>query len=192
MKMQTAFERQIEQKVRLGERREGGENGGRAEDIEKELQRKTRAGLLALVVIPRSPTLCLPPRKLGFSSTFHRDSTLCISTSRVSSNSICSNLEAFARHSIVARAESENSGGGEVANESDNVEGEVTEILNKRAVEASEKERPIPDIRTGDIVEIKLEVPENRRRLSIYKGIVMSRQNAGITLQLEFGGLSLA
>lgn len=24
------------------------------------------------------------------------------------------------------------------------------------------------------------EVPENRRRLSIYKGIVMSRQNAGI------------
>ncbi|XP_058009485.1 50S ribosomal protein L19-2, chloroplastic [Hevea brasiliensis] len=173
----------------------------------------------ALVVIPRSPTLCLPPRKLGFSSTFHRDSTLCISTSRVSSNSICSNLEAFARHSIVARAESENSGGGEVANESDNVEGEVTEveeqeekegevvlesdevkaevkvkeprkpiiklgdimgILNKRAVEASEKERPIPDIRTGDIVEIKLEVPENRRRLSIYKGIVMSRQNAGI------------
>ena len=29
-------------------------------------------------------------------------------------------------------------------------------ILNKRAVEASEKERPIPDIRTGDIVEIKL------------------------------------
>ncbi|KAL9666864.1 hypothetical protein QQ045_001208 [Rhodiola kirilowii] len=40
--------------------------------------------------------------------------------------------------------------------------------------------RPIPDLRTGDIVEIKLEVPENRRRLSIYKGIVISRQNAGI------------
>jgi large subunit ribosomal protein L19 len=84
-------------------------------------------------------------------------------------------------------------------------------ILNKRAVEASEKERPVPDIRTGDIVEIKLvsvfliilflflfdcllneflliflnfirfqEVPENRRRLSVYKGIVISRQNAGI------------
>jgi hypothetical protein len=29
-------------------------------------------------------------------------------------------------------------------------------ILNKRAVEASEKERPVPDIRTGDVVEIKL------------------------------------
>ncbi|ESR53431.1 50S ribosomal protein L19-1 [Citrus sinensis] len=58
--------------------------------------------------------------------------------------------------------------------------GDIMGILNKRAIEASESERPIPDIRTGDVVEIKLEVPENRRRLSIYKGIVMSRQNAGI------------
>ncbi|KAG6383681.1 hypothetical protein SASPL_156556 [Salvia splendens] len=53
-------------------------------------------------------------------------------------------------------------------------------ILNKKAIEASDSERPIPDLRTGDIVEIKLEVPENRRRLSIYKGIVISKQNAGI------------
>ncbi|XP_047338696.1 50S ribosomal protein L19, chloroplastic-like [Impatiens glandulifera] len=58
--------------------------------------------------------------------------------------------------------------------------GDIMGILNKKAVEASESARPIPDIRTGDVVEIKLEVPENRRRLSIYKGIVMSRQNAGI------------
>ncbi|CAD5164276.1 unnamed protein product [Musa acuminata subsp. malaccensis] len=58
--------------------------------------------------------------------------------------------------------------------------GDVMGILNKRAIEASEKERPVPDIRTGDIVEIKLEVPENRRRASIYKGIVISKQNAGI------------
>lgn len=58
--------------------------------------------------------------------------------------------------------------------------GDIMGILNKRAIEASEEERPVPDIRTGDIVEIKLEVPENRRRLSIYKGIVMSKQNAGI------------
>ncbi|WOL16699.1 50S ribosomal protein L19, chloroplastic [Canna indica] len=58
--------------------------------------------------------------------------------------------------------------------------GDIMGILNKRAIEASEKERPVPDIRTGDIVEIKLEVPENRRRASIYKGIVISKQNAGI------------
>ncbi|XP_052171516.1 50S ribosomal protein L19-1, chloroplastic [Diospyros lotus] len=58
--------------------------------------------------------------------------------------------------------------------------GDIMGILNKRAIEASEQQRPVPDLRTGDIVEIKLEVPENRRRLSIYKGIVISKQNAGI------------
>ncbi|ONK56324.1 uncharacterized protein A4U43_C10F6840 [Asparagus officinalis] len=58
--------------------------------------------------------------------------------------------------------------------------GDIMGILNKRAVEAAESERPVPDLRTGDIVEIKLEVPENRRRASIYKGIVISKQNAGI------------
>uniref|UniRef100_A0A803LUG5 50S ribosomal protein L19, chloroplastic n=1 Tax=Chenopodium quinoa TaxID=63459 RepID=A0A803LUG5_CHEQI len=56
----------------------------------------------------------------------------------------------------------------------------LPQILNKRAVEASDELRPVPDIRTGDIVQIKLEVPENKRRLSVYKGIVISRQNAGI------------
>lgn len=58
--------------------------------------------------------------------------------------------------------------------------GDIMGILNKRAIEAAEQERPVPDLRTGDIVEIKLEVPENRRRASIYKGIVISKQNAGI------------
>ncbi|XP_075486422.1 large ribosomal subunit protein bL19cz, partial [Primulina tabacum] len=58
--------------------------------------------------------------------------------------------------------------------------GDIMGILNKKAIEATDKERPTPDLRTGDIVEIKLEVPENKRRLSVYKGIVMSKQNAGI------------
>ncbi|XP_008238383.1 PREDICTED: 50S ribosomal protein L19-2, chloroplastic [Prunus mume] len=58
--------------------------------------------------------------------------------------------------------------------------GDIMGILNKRAVEAAVQERPVPDIRTGDVVQIKLEVPENKRRLSVYKGIVISRQNAGI------------
>ncbi|XP_057810114.1 50S ribosomal protein L19-2, chloroplastic-like [Salvia miltiorrhiza] len=58
--------------------------------------------------------------------------------------------------------------------------GDIMGILNKKAIEASDGVRPTPDLRTGDIVEIKLEVPENRRRLSIYKGIVISKQNAGI------------
>ncbi|PKI39739.1 50S ribosomal protein L19-2, chloroplastic [Punica granatum] len=58
--------------------------------------------------------------------------------------------------------------------------GDIMGMLNKRAIEASEQVRPVPDLRTGDIVEIKLEVPENRRRLSVYKGIIISKQNAGI------------
>ncbi|KAI7729519.1 hypothetical protein M8C21_028403 [Ambrosia artemisiifolia] len=58
--------------------------------------------------------------------------------------------------------------------------GDIMGILNKQAIEASDSSRPVPDLRTGDIVEIKLEVPENRKRLSIYKGIVISKQNAGI------------
>ncbi|XP_076892129.1 large ribosomal subunit protein bL19cz-like [Bidens hawaiensis] len=58
--------------------------------------------------------------------------------------------------------------------------GDIMGILNKQAIEASDSSRPVPDLRTGDIVEIKLEVPENRRRLSIYKGIIISKQNAGI------------
>lgn len=58
--------------------------------------------------------------------------------------------------------------------------GDIMGILNKRAVEAAEQARPVPDLRSGDIVEIKLEVPENKRRLSSLKGIVISKQNAGI------------
>lgn len=32
----------------------------------------------------------------------------------------------------------------------------TNQILNKKAIEASDNERPIPDLRTGDVVEIKL------------------------------------
>ncbi|KAK7406314.1 hypothetical protein VNO78_07937 [Psophocarpus tetragonolobus] len=129
--------------------------------------------------------------------------------SRVPSSPIswrCSPL--FAKPSFVPRADSNLEGAAEATQDvpSDNVDqvpevepeqvsdsgspklptkprvklGDIMGILNQRAIEASEKERPTPDIRTGDIVEIKLEVPENKRRLSIYKGIVISKQNAGI------------
>ncbi|XP_058222143.1 large ribosomal subunit protein bL19cz-like [Rhododendron vialii] len=58
--------------------------------------------------------------------------------------------------------------------------GDIMGILNKRAVEASDNIRPIPDLRTGDIIEIKMRVQETKRRLSVYKGIIIGRQNAGI------------
>ncbi|KAL5750837.1 hypothetical protein ACOSP7_025440 [Xanthoceras sorbifolium] len=101
--------------------------------------------------------------------------------------------EAEASESVEAQVDEEKEEGDVEAETQDKVDeeakeprkpriklGDIMGILNKRAIEASEKERPIPEIRTGDVVEIKLEVPETRRRMSIYKGIVMSRQNAGI------------
>ncbi|CAH8387413.1 unnamed protein product [Eruca vesicaria subsp. sativa] len=148
----------------------------------------------ALHMIPRNPT-----QKLGFSSFLSCAPQMHppLSISRLSLNHSVSkssfSLHTKARREVLVRAEGEGEGEAEpnAATEGNVVDveaprtpriklGDVMGILNQRAIEVSEKVRPVPEIRTGDIVEIKLEVPENRRRLSIYKGIVMSRQNAGI------------
>lgn len=157
----------------------------------------------AVISIPRKPNHCAP-RRLGFCSAV---SVTRVSFSTLSSSSIGCHFHhtvaAPLRRAFVVRAEAsseaesavEEASGAEVEAvvESDAQPeeekaprkprvklGDVMGILNKRAIEASEKERPIPDIRTGDIVELKLEVQENRRRLSVYRGIVISKQNAGI------------
>lgn len=154
----------------------------------------------ALHMIPTSQ----PSKKLGLSSFLSCAPSMNpprLSVSRLSLNHSVSkssfSLDAKARREVLVRAEGEGEGEGEAeeAVDESNVEevveakaarkarvklGDVMGILNQKAIEVSEKVRPVPEIRTGDIVEIKLEVPENRRRLSIYKGIVMSRQNAGI------------
>jgi len=56
----------------------------------------------------------------------------------------------------------------------------IMEILDKEAVEAANKEKSIPDIRPGDVIQLRVEVPENKRRVSLLRGIVISRRNAGI------------
>ncbi|KAG0504434.1 hypothetical protein KC19_12G158300 [Ceratodon purpureus] len=56
----------------------------------------------------------------------------------------------------------------------------IMEILNKDAVEAANAEKVIPDIRPGDVIQLRIEVPENKRRVSLLRGIVISRRNAGI------------
>ncbi|MGJ2483465.1 hypothetical protein ACR8HA_22375, partial [Salmonella enterica subsp. enterica serovar Paratyphi A] len=53
--------------------------------------------------------------------------------------------------------------------------GDIMGILNKRAVEACDNDRPIPVLRTGDVVDLKMKVQETRRRLSVYKGIIIGR-----------------
>ncbi|KAK4781525.1 hypothetical protein SAY86_015627 [Trapa natans] len=56
----------------------------------------------------------------------------------------------------------------------------IMQIIDKEAVEEVKVQREIPDIRPGYIVQLKVEVPENKRRVSILKGIVIARRNAGL------------
>ncbi|KAI6682803.1 hypothetical protein NL676_028716 [Syzygium grande] len=56
----------------------------------------------------------------------------------------------------------------------------IMKILDKEAVEEVKARRDIPDIRPGYLVRMKVEVPENKRRLSTLEGIVIARRNAGL------------
>uniref|UniRef100_A0A5B6ZCX0 Ribosomal protein L19 family protein n=1 Tax=Davidia involucrata TaxID=16924 RepID=A0A5B6ZCX0_DAVIN len=56
----------------------------------------------------------------------------------------------------------------------------IMQILDKEAVQEVRKQREIPDIKPGYIIQLKVEVPENKRRVSIVKGIVIARRNAGL------------
>ncbi|KAL2472509.1 50S ribosomal protein L19-1 [Abeliophyllum distichum] len=161
----------------------------------------------ALLIIPKTPTQCaLPHTKLAFSAAVARRPSSLSLFSRCSPSCVSSSPPKWGKNvSVVVRAEANAEAGvdaeveesveNDEAVESEEAEipseektprqpriklGDIMGILNKKAIEASDKERPTPDLRTGDIVEIKLEVPENRRRLSVYKGIVISKQNAGI------------
>jgi large subunit ribosomal protein L19 len=57
---------------------------------------------------------------------------------------------------------------------------DIMKILNSEALLAATKDITLPDIRPGDVVQIRFEVPENKRRVSLLRGIVISRRNAGI------------
>ncbi|KAL0311338.1 UNVERIFIED_CONTAM: 50S ribosomal protein L19-1, chloroplastic [Sesamum angustifolium] len=158
----------------------------------------------ALFTVPRSSAQC-PPNNLAFSAAVSRRlSSPGVLVSRTPPRSCGFSFSGRGNNCpFLVRAEENGEAEVEVEESAENVEsveseqtevvvadkppsqprvklGDIMGILNKRAIEASDKERPIPDLRTGDIVEIKLEVPENRRRLSVYKGIVISKQNAGI------------
>ncbi|CAD6246403.1 unnamed protein product [Miscanthus lutarioriparius] len=56
----------------------------------------------------------------------------------------------------------------------------IMNILNKEAVEKVRAEREIPDVQPGCMIQMRLQVPENKRREMTLKGIVLGRRNAGI------------
>ncbi|GMP63194.1 hypothetical protein CsSME_00024983 [Camellia sinensis var. sinensis] len=56
----------------------------------------------------------------------------------------------------------------------------IMQIIDKEAVEEVRKQKELPDIKPGYIIQLKVEVPDNKRRVSILKGIVIARRNAGL------------
>ncbi|KAL1810363.1 hypothetical protein ACET3Z_027353 [Daucus carota] len=61
----------------------------------------------------------------------------------------------------------------------------IMQILDKEAVEEVKAHREIPDIKPGYIIQLKVETPENKRRISTLKGIVIARRNAGLNTTIR-------
>ncbi|EFJ17438.1 hypothetical protein SELMODRAFT_7731, partial [Selaginella moellendorffii] len=64
-----------------------------------------------------------------------------------------------------------------------------------QAIEEATKDRDIPDLRPGYVVQIRLEVPETKRRVSLLRGIVICRRNNGVnttfTIRRIFAGVGV-
>ncbi|KAK1383975.1 hypothetical protein POM88_021710 [Heracleum sosnowskyi] len=58
-------------------------------------------------------------------------------------------------------------------------------ILDKEAVEEVKARREIPEIKPGYIIQLKVETPENKRRVSTLKVIVIARRNAGLNTTIR-------
>ncbi|MCL7025535.1 hypothetical protein MKW94_030602 [Papaver nudicaule] len=56
----------------------------------------------------------------------------------------------------------------------------IMQIIDKEQVQAVKEHRDFPDIQPGDTIQLKVEVPENKRRVSTLKGTVIARRNAGL------------
>ncbi|XP_060675254.1 large ribosomal subunit protein bL19c-like [Ziziphus jujuba] len=58
----------------------------------------------------------------------------------------------------------------------------IMQSIDKEAVEEVKAHREIPDIKPGYIMQLNVEVAENKRHVSILKGIVIARCNAGLNI----------
>uniref|UniRef100_A0A453P720 Ribosomal protein L19 n=1 Tax=Aegilops tauschii subsp. strangulata TaxID=200361 RepID=A0A453P720_AEGTS len=56
---------------------------------------------------------------------------------------------------------------------------ELLEILNKQFIEEAEKVKVLPDLKPGDIIELRMQRP-NKRRLSLFKGIIIAKHKSGV------------
>ncbi|KAK2080593.1 hypothetical protein QBZ16_000447 [Prototheca wickerhamii] len=58
--------------------------------------------------------------------------------------------------------------------------GFMLSVLEQEKVEALNKERKIPEFGPGSVVELKLSVPENKRRVTTFKGLCIARTNKAL------------
>jgi large subunit ribosomal protein L19 len=67
----------------------------------------------------------------------------------------------------------------------------VSQTLESEREGALAAELKRPDFSPGDLIELKLSVPENKRRVTVFKGICIARRNRSLrtsfTLRNLFG-----
>ncbi|BDA41044.1 probable 50S ribosomal protein L19 [Coccomyxa sp. Obi] len=57
--------------------------------------------------------------------------------------------------------------------------GHLIQVLEQEAAEKATSERNFPDFRPGDMLELKLVVPQNKGRPAIVKGLCIAKKNRG-------------
>ena len=57
--------------------------------------------------------------------------------------------------------------------------GHMLLLLEKEKEEEAQAAKRHPDFKPGDFLELKLSVPENKRRPTVFKGICIARRNRG-------------
>eukprot|EP00887_Chlorella_sp_A99_P001358 scaffold8.g1358.t1 len=71
--------------------------------------------------------------------------------------------------------------------------GHLLQVLEREKEEEALRARPVPDFGPGDTVELRMSIPENKRRSTTFKGIVIARRNRGVrssfTLRALVGAL---
>jgi large subunit ribosomal protein L19 len=58
--------------------------------------------------------------------------------------------------------------------------GFLVQVLEREQIERVRAARPLPDFRAGDILEVRMMLPEAERKVTIYRGVCIARYHKGI------------
>jgi large subunit ribosomal protein L19 len=56
----------------------------------------------------------------------------------------------------------------------------LMQSLEEEQVQAIKKIRDFPDFKSGDVLEVQMIVPENQKKMYVYRGVCIARYNRGI------------